>query len=158
MTKMLTKRLKNFQWMNTRVGKGFFGGKMANLKVFIAKLKFAKHIVDSTSFTKTVKFSIEICSKMILIGNYTCSRSINEKISLYVARATHSRYYKHFAKHACDFSLILLETCNFLYYNFVEHCSCTKYYFLTFGDYKLFLFMSLIRNQLFWTILFFIFP
>ena len=21
------------------------------------------------------------------------------------ARATHSRYYKHFAKHACDFSL-----------------------------------------------------
>ena len=32
-----------------------------------------KKIVDSTSFTKTVKFSIEICSKMILIGNYTCS-------------------------------------------------------------------------------------
>ena len=31
------------------------------------------------------------------------------------ARATHSRYYKHFAKHACDFSLILLEPCNFLY-------------------------------------------
>ena len=35
--------------------------------------KFAKHIVDSTSFTKIVKFSIGICSKMILIGNYTCS-------------------------------------------------------------------------------------
>ena len=32
----------------------------------------------------------------------------------------HSRYYKHFAKHACDFSLILLEPCNFLYkFNFV---------------------------------------
>ena len=30
-------------------------------------------------------------------------------------RATHSRYYKHFAKHACNFSLILLEPCNFLY-------------------------------------------
>ena len=31
------------------------------------------------------------------------------------ARATHSRYYKHFAKHPCNFSLILLEPCNFLY-------------------------------------------
>ena len=31
------------------------------------------------------------------------------------ARATHSRYYKHFAKHACDFLLILLKPCNFLY-------------------------------------------
>ena len=31
------------------------------------------------------------------------------------ARATHSRYYKHFAKHTCNFSLILLEPCNFLY-------------------------------------------
>ena len=61
----------------TRVGKGFFEEKMANLKVL-----FAKHIVDSTTFTKTVKFSIEICSKMILIGNYTCSRSINEKSHL----------------------------------------------------------------------------
>ena len=48
--------------------------------------KFAKHIVDSTSFTKTVKFSIEICSKMILIGNYTCSRSINEKSHLCLAK------------------------------------------------------------------------
>ena len=64
--------------MNTRVEKGFFEEKMANLKVYIAKV--AKHIVDSTnSFAKTVKFSIEICSKMILIGNYTCSRSITEK-------------------------------------------------------------------------------
>ena len=68
--------------MNTRVGKGFFEEKMANLKVFIV----AKHIVDSTSFTKTVKFSIEICSKMILIGNYTCSRSINEKSHLCLAK------------------------------------------------------------------------
>ena len=67
--------------MNTRVGKGFFEEKMANLKVFIAK-----HIVDSTSFTKTVKFSIEICSKMILIGNYTCSRSIKEKSHLCLAK------------------------------------------------------------------------
>ena len=24
-------------------------------------------------------------------------------------------HYKHFAKHACDFSLTLLEPCNFLY-------------------------------------------
>ena len=68
--------------MNTRVGKGFFEEKMANLKVFIV----AKHIVDSTSFTKTVKFSIEICSKVILIGNYTCSRSINEKSHLCLAK------------------------------------------------------------------------
>ena len=44
---MFTKWLKNFRWMNTRVGKGFFEEKMANLKVFIAK--FAKH--NSTSFT-----------------------------------------------------------------------------------------------------------
>ena len=43
---------------------------------------FAKHIVDTTSFTKTVKFSIKIFSKMMLIGNYTCSRSINEKSHL----------------------------------------------------------------------------
>ena len=64
--------------MNTRVGKGFFEEKMANLK--------AKHIVDSTSFTETVKFSIEICSKMILIGNYTCSRSTNEKSHLCLAK------------------------------------------------------------------------
>ena len=67
--------------MNTRVRKGFFEEKIANLKVFIAK-----DIVDSTSFTKTVKFSIEICSKMILIGNYTCSRSINEKSHLCLAK------------------------------------------------------------------------
>ena len=68
--------------MNTRVGKGFFEEKMANLKVLYLLQKFAKQIVDSTSFTKTVKLSIEICSKMILIGNYTCSRSINEKSHL----------------------------------------------------------------------------
>ena len=81
--------------MNTRVGKYFFKEKMADLKVFtmanpMASLKvlrkFAKHIVDSTSITKTVKFSIEICSKMILIGNYTCSRSINEKSHLCLAK------------------------------------------------------------------------
>ena len=70
--KDVQKVVKNFRWMNTRVGKGFFEEKMANLKIFIAKV--AKHIVDSTSFTKTAKFSIEICSKMTLIGNYTCSR------------------------------------------------------------------------------------
>ena len=73
--------------MNNRVGKGFFEEKMANLKVFIAKV-CVKHIVDSTSFTKTVKFSIEICSKMILTGNYTCtcSRSINEESHLCLAK------------------------------------------------------------------------
>ena len=73
--------------MNTRVGKGFFEKKMANLKVFIAKVcETYRRDVDSTSFTKTVKFSIEICSKMILIGNYTCSRSINEKSHLCLAK------------------------------------------------------------------------
>ena len=37
---MLTRWLKNCRWMNTRVGKGFFEEKMANLimKVFIAKV------------------------------------------------------------------------------------------------------------------------
>ena len=84
MTKMFKKWLKNFRWMNTRVEKGFSEEKMANLKVYIAKV--AKHIVDSTSFAKTVKFSIEICSKMILIGNYTCSRSITEKSHLCLAK------------------------------------------------------------------------
>ena len=38
MTKLFTKWLKNFRWMNTRVGKGFFEEKMANLKVFVAKV------------------------------------------------------------------------------------------------------------------------
>ena len=38
------------------------------------------------AFTKTVKFSIEIRSKIILIGNYTCSRSINEKSHLCLAK------------------------------------------------------------------------
>jgi hypothetical protein len=43
------------------------------------------------------------------------------------ARATHSRYYKYFAKHACDFSLILLEPCNFLYILFkgTAKCECS---------------------------------
>ena len=83
---MFTKWLKNFRWMNTRVKKGFFEEKMANLKVFIAKVCETYRPVDSTSFTKTVKFSIEICSKMILIRNYTCSRSINEKSHLCLAK------------------------------------------------------------------------
>ena len=71
--------------MSTRVRKGFFEEKMANLKVFIAKV-CETYIVDSTSFTKTVKFSIEICTKMILIGNYTCSQSINDKSHLCLAK------------------------------------------------------------------------
>lgn len=54
------------------------------------------------------KFNIEIFSKMILTGNYTCSRGINEESHLclakYTVRATHSLYYKHFAKHGCNFS------------------------------------------------------
>ena len=70
--------------MNTRVGKGFFEEKMANLKVFIAKICETyrrQHFIH-----EKVKFSIEICSKMILIGNYTCSRSINEKSHLCLAK------------------------------------------------------------------------
>ena len=35
---MFTKWLKNFRWMNTRVGKGLFEEKMTNLKVFVAKI------------------------------------------------------------------------------------------------------------------------
>ena len=47
----------------------------------------------------------------VLMKNHTCVwRNIYN-----TARATHSRYYKYFAKHACDFSLILLEPCNSLY-------------------------------------------
>ena len=45
-------------------------------------------------------FDIEIALKlttMILKGNYTCSRSINEKLHLCTS---HLRY---FAKHACNF-------------------------------------------------------
>ena len=82
---MFTKWLKNFRWMNTRVGKGIFEEKMANLKVFIAKVgeTYRRY---GTSFTKTVKFSIEIRSKMILERNYTCSRSINEKSHLCLAK------------------------------------------------------------------------
>ena len=79
---MFTKWLKNFRWMNTRVGKGFFEEKMANLKVFVAKVCETyrpQHFIDE-------EFSIEICSKMILIGNYTCSRSINEKSHLCLAK------------------------------------------------------------------------
>ena len=73
---MFTKCLKKFRWMNTRVGKGFFEEKMANLKVFIAKV----------CETYCRQHFIEICSKMILIGNYTCSRSINEKSHLCLAK------------------------------------------------------------------------
>ena len=84
---MFTKWLKNFRWMNTRVRKGFFEEKMANLKVFIGIAKVCEtYRRPSTSFTKTVKFSIEICCKMILIGNYTCSRSINKKSHLCLAK------------------------------------------------------------------------
>ena len=35
---MFTKGLTKFRWMNTRVGKGFFEEKMANLKVLFAKV------------------------------------------------------------------------------------------------------------------------
>ena len=56
------------------------------------------------------------------------------------ARATHSRYYKHFAKHASDFLLILLEPCNFLY-KFIHDISIFKssmhnvYFYDFFGDF-----------------------
>ena len=93
---MNTRVEKNFRWMNTRVEKGFFEEKMANLKVLLQM--FAKHIVDSTSFTKTVKFSIEICGKYVVL--------VFGEIFIIPP---------HFAKHACDFSLILLERCNFLH-------------------------------------------
>ena len=86
MTKMFTKGLKNFRWMNTRVGKDFFEEKMANLKVFIAKVCETyrrQHFIHENS---CIEVSIEICSKMILIGNYTCSRSINEKSHLCLAK------------------------------------------------------------------------
>ena len=76
--------LKKFRWMSTRVRKGFFDEKMANLKVFIANVCETyrrQHFIH-----ETVKLSIEICSKMILIGNYTCSRSINEKSHLCLAK------------------------------------------------------------------------
>ena len=65
--------------------KDFFKEKMANLKVFIAKV-CKTYIIDSTSFTKTVKFSIEIRNKMLLIGSYACSRSINEQSHLCLAK------------------------------------------------------------------------
>ena len=56
------------------------------MKKIFSKNVLISNPVDSTSFTKTVKFSIEICSKMILIGNYTCSQSINEKSHLCLAK------------------------------------------------------------------------
>ena len=49
----------------------------AIVKVFIANV--CETYLRQHFFTKTVKFSNEICSKLILIENYTCSRSINEK-------------------------------------------------------------------------------
>ena len=88
---MFTKCLKKFRWMNTRVGKGFFEEKMANLKVFIAKV--CETYCRQHFIRKTVKFSIEICSKMILTGNYTCSRSINEKSHLCLAKYLYRSCY-----------------------------------------------------------------
>ena len=58
---------------------------------------------------------------MVLIGNCTVREVLMKNCTcvwrnIYnTARATHSRYYKYFTKHACNFSLILLEPCNFLY-------------------------------------------
>ena len=46
--------VKNFRWMNTRVEKGFFEEKMANLKVFIAK-----HIVDSIHSRKQLSSALK---------------------------------------------------------------------------------------------------
>ena len=105
---MFTKWLKNIRWKNTRVRKGFFEEKMANLKVFIANvsetygrqhfihenlISALKYVVKwyfcinfSIGICSKLNFSIEICSKMILIGNYTCSRSINEKSHLCLAK------------------------------------------------------------------------
>ena len=45
------------------------------LQVLVKHRKQLSTVNISTSFTETVKFSIKIFSKMILIGNYTCSRS-----------------------------------------------------------------------------------
>ena len=60
--------------------------------------------------------SCKIDNEMILLGNYTnCSPSINEKSHLCSWRNTARACYQYFAKHACDFSLIPLESCNFLY-------------------------------------------
>ena len=60
--------------------------------------------------------------KMIFIGNYTCSRSINEKSHQCLAKylaiillVLRTCGIKHFAKHACNFSLKLFGPCNFLY-------------------------------------------
>ena len=63
----------------------------------------------------------------VLMKNLTCVwRNVYDAISRNVyntARATHSLYYKHFAKDACDFSLILLEPCNFLYKSKIHYKS-----------------------------------
>ena len=56
---------------------------MANLKVFIAKVC---KTYRRQHFDIYEKFSIEICNKMLLIGNYACSRSINEQSHLCVAK------------------------------------------------------------------------
>ena len=83
---MFTKRLKNIQWMNTRVGKGFFKEKMTSLKEFIptvCKTYRRKHFIHGI---KTVKLSIEILIKITLIRNYTCSRSINKISHLGLAK------------------------------------------------------------------------
>ena len=76
--------------MNTRVGKGFFEEKMANLKVFIGGMrKFAKyrrqHFIHESrkQLSSALK---DVSSKMIFIGSYTCSRSINEKSHLCLAK------------------------------------------------------------------------
>ena len=64
--------------MNTRDGKGFFEEKMANLKVFICE---SLQNISSTALhsRKQLSSALKYVVKMILIGNYTCSRSINEK-------------------------------------------------------------------------------
>ena len=50
--------------------------------------------------------------RVTLIGNYTCSQSINEK------------------SHLCDFSLILHEMCNFLYELMVIFTNCQSIFAL----------------------------
>ena len=57
---------------------------------------------------------------MILIGNHTCSRGINGKSHMCLAKyfiialALRTRaIMNYFAKHTCNFSLILLKPCNF---------------------------------------------
>ena len=57
LTKMFTKWLKNFRWMNTRVGKGFFEEKMANLKVFIAKVGETYRRYDDKQVSSSFRFA-----------------------------------------------------------------------------------------------------